>query len=887
MLEALQPLSAEEQRELLKALQEQGSDFSQLNFGGKNFQVSVEPGGTANNAETININNSLKVDAETLKQALGELVAQQINQRITGDGNQGIGQMSGNATAIGAINIHPPSSAKDAEVSPPFYYPSDRGSTTFVGRGEELERLRELLNSSERVAIAAATGMGGIGKTELAWQYARQCERDGSYPAGIWWLGVRGANLSSQILSHSLRMGLGQPPDELLEEAEKVQWCFDRWGQALEGKRLLILDDATDYLTIRALLPQDERYHVLLTTRRQLGQPVKRLDLGVLKRAAAFRLLRQLVDDDERIKAELKTAVALCDWLGRLPLGIELVGRYLARKPDMSFVMLLGRLEKQKLQALALRKVPDEMAYQLPLEAAIELSWQALGDEAQELGCLLSLFALAPIPWRLVEGCDEQMDAEELGELRDEELLGGSLLERSGPGEYQLHQVIREALVAKRKQWDGAETMQHSWAEVLLTEAKQVPLTPTVSVQEQMAAVIPHLEELAQIGQDWLGDEDATWPHCSLGRLYEGQSLWLQAEHWLSQSVEVSEQRFGPEHLSTASSLNNLATLYELQGRYSDAEPLYERALAIYASQLGPEHLFTASSLNNLAGLYRSQGRYSDAEPLLKRALAITESQLGPEHLSTALSLNNLAELYRSQGLYSEAEPLSQRALMIYDSQLGAEHPSTASSLNNLALLYRSQGRYSDAEPLLKRALAIRESQLGPEHPYTALSLNNLAALNRSQGRYSDAEPLYERALAIYESQLGPEHPDTASSLNNLAFLYRSQGRYSDAEPLYEKALAITESQLGPEHPNNAVNLNNLAGLYDAQGRYSDAEPLYERALAITESQLGPEHPYTQTVQRNWSELVSNAVENCRAQELSDHPMTQKILELLKQQQNP
>ena len=604
LLEALQPLSVEEQRELLKALQEKGSDFSQLNFGeSKNFQVSVEAGGTANNAETININNSLKVDAETLKQALGELVAQQINQRITGDGNQGIGQMSGNATAIGTINIHPPSSAEDAEVSPPYYYPSDLGSSTFVGRGDELEQLRELLDSSERVAIAAATGMGGIGKTELAWQYARQCERDGSYPAGIWWLGVRGANLSSQVLTYSLRMGLGAPPDELPEEVDKVQWCFDRWGEALAGKRLLILDDVADYQRLRALLPQDARYQVLLTTRKQLGKPVKRLDLGVLKPDDAVELLRQLVEADERIEADLETATALCQWLGFLPLGIELVGRYLARKQDLSLAELLGQLETKRLQAKALRQGPEEMAYQDSLAAAFELSWQALSEAAQELGCRLSLFALAPIPWRLVEACYREVEAEDLEDWRDDELLRGSLLERSGAGEYQLHQVIREAFAAKRGQWDRAAAMEQAWAEVLVSEAKEVPQTPTLSVQGQMAAVIPHLEDLAQKGQDGLGGIDAIWPHTSLSRLYEGQSLWQQAEHWLSQAVEVSEQRSGPEHPDTASSLNNLALLYDSQGRYSEAEPLYERALGIYESQLGPEHPNTQTVLENFIGL--------------------------------------------------------------------------------------------------------------------------------------------------------------------------------------------------------------------------------------------------------------------------------------------
>jgi CHAT domain-containing protein/Tfp pilus assembly protein PilF len=324
-----------------------------------------------------------------------------------------------------------------------------------------------------------------------------------------------------------------------------------------------------------------------------------------------------------------------------------------------------------------------------------------------------------------------------------------------------------------------------------------------------------------------------------------GLGRYSEAMPLAEQVLAIREAQLGPDHPSTATSLNNLAGLYDSMGRYGEAEPLYRRALAIYEAQLGPDHPDTASSLNNLAVLYRSMGRYGEAEPLYRRALAIYEAQLGPDHPLTAGSLNNLAVLYDSMGRYGEAEPLSRRALAITEAQLGPDHPSTATSLNNLAGLYDSMGRYGEAEPLYRRALAITEAQLGPDHPDTAGSLNNLAVLYDSMGRYGEAEPLYRRALAIREAQLGPDHPSTATSLNNLAGLYRSMGRYGEAEPLYRRALAITEAQLGPDHPSTAGSLNNLAGLYYLMGRYGEAEPLYRRALAIREAQLGPDHPST------------------------------------------
>ena len=145
------------------------------------------------------------------------------------------------------------------------------------------------------------------------------------------------------------------------------------------------------------------------------------------------------------------------------------------------------------------------------------------------------------------------------------------------------------------------------------------------------------------------------------------------------------------------------------QGRYAEAERFARKALELGEQEFGPEHPTTATLLNNLASLYRAQGRYADAEPLLKRALAIKEKALGPEHPTAAIFLNNLALLYQAQGRYADVEPLLKRALAIWEKALGPDHPDVGESLNNLALLYDAQGRHADAEPLYKRALAIVE----------------------------------------------------------------------------------------------------------------------------------------------------------------------------------
>ncbi|WP_335144722.1 tetratricopeptide repeat protein [Nostoc sp.] len=712
----------------------------------------------------------------------------------------------------------------------------------FVGREEELQNLHQLLQDNKQVAIAAIAGMGGVGKTELALQYA--IKRREIYNGGLCWLLAKTGDVGIQVVQFA-RTQLDLKPPEDFDILAQVQYCWRRWR---EGDVLLVLDDVSDYDEVKPYLQSlPSRFKVLMTTRQKLGR-IAQLSLDVLQPEAALELLKSLLKETPgRIEKELALANQLCEWLGYLPLGVELVGRYLARKQDLSLAEMLGRLENKRLDERSLSKSKSEadMTAQQGVLAAFELSWQELEDDDKQLGCLLSLFAAAPIPWKLVEQCLPDEDAEDLEEIRDDRLLNLYLLQRKGEGIYQLHPLLREFFQYKCTGLDKGEELKRSLCRVMVAVAKDIPEDPTLKQINAVSPAISHIAEIAKNLIQYVSDDDLISPFMGNAKFYKGQGLYSQAAPWYQKCLEATKERLGEEHPSVAESLNDLAALYHFQGRYSEAEPLLIQALALWRKQIGDEHPSVAQSLNNLAHLYNSQGRYSEAEPLYIQALALRRKLLPEEHPDVAQSLNNLAYLYSSQGRYSEAEPLYIQALALWRKLLPEEHPDVASSLNNLAYLYNSQGRYSEAEPLLIQASALYRKLLGEEHPSVATSLNNLAYLYNSQGRYSEAEPLYIQASALYRKLLGEEHPSVATSLNNLALLYGSQGRYSEAEPLYIQALALRRKLLGEEHPDVAQSLNDLAKLYYLQGRYTEAEPFYLQALEILEQRLGINHPYT------------------------------------------
>ncbi|MBE9073173.1 tetratricopeptide repeat protein [Microcystis sp. LEGE 08355] len=725
--------------------------------------------------------------------------------------------------------------------------------------------------------------MGGIGKTELARQFGWQEWREKAYPGGICWLNVAesdGGFIGTSILDFArVHLKLTLPDEGELDV--KIRYCWQNW---LAGNVLIIFDDVRDYQQIRDYLPpqEDKRFQVLITTRKEyLSATIATFRVEVLKEKDALDLLRSYLKDN-RIDTQIEAAKLLCQDLGYLPLGLELVARLLVRRKDWKISKIREKLAEKGLDEPILDKNPKfhgEMTAERGLKAAFNLSWEELHSEpeAQILALYLSLFALAPFPKGMILDLFPDEDGDTVEEWLTDSLVHLSLVQDKGDGWYEIHPLLRRYFRDKLEASPHAEPAKRRYCGIMAKKSAEMPQDTTIEIVEEFKPFLLHLQ--ASVGEypQYIADEDLLWSYTGLARYYKGQGLYAIAEPYYQDCLTATRTRLGDNHPHVATSLNNLALLYESQGRYTEAEPLYLEALDLTKQLLGDNHPLVAASLNNLAALYYYQGRYTEAEPLYLEALDLYKRLLGDNHPHVAASLNNLAGLYRSQGRYTEAEPLYLEALDLKKRLLGDNHPSVALSLNNLALLYQSQGRYTEAEPLYLEALDLLKRLLGDNHPDVATSLSSLAALYCSQGRYTEAEPLYLEALDLCKRLLGDNHPDVALSLNNLAELYRSQGRYTEAEPLHLEALDLFKLLLGDNHPHVANSLNNLAALYDSQGRYEEAEPLYLEAINIATQGLGENHPHTQTFYRNYLRMLSQLPEAELRQRFPD-----EVVEMLK-----
>ena len=771
----------------------------------------------------------------------------------------------------------------------------NRGSHNFVGREDELVEIHTLLQENNSLAISAVSGMGGVGKTELAIQYAQRY--DNYYPGGICWLNARGTSLAAEILQFiQLQMGLEVPQTDFQENAltleQQVSWCWQNW-KPQSGLVLVVFDDVISLEGFPELLPALKRFRVLMTTRlRDMETNFEEMHLDVLSEEEALELLTKLLgkNGERKVYKELETAQELCKWLGYLPLGIELVGRYIKKKPPhFTLKKMLQQLQQQRLDTEAINNSQQQTlsTAQRGVLDAFEISWVELSPQTREVAALLSLFAGDIFDWGWVESMSKSLNWDESDvEIAIEQLFQRHLVQCLEEKDeecgyyYQIHPLIREFLKTKLQASAQIKELKQAFASTLIEIGQTIPENATLEFLNSVKNAIPHLEEVIENHLDAVSDENLYSAFLGLGKFYEGKGLYNLAEPWFEQSVSIVRSRLGENHRDYAQSLNDLASIYHHQGKYDKAEPLYIQALELRKQLFGVNHPDVAESLKNLAILYKNQGKYEQAEPLYIQALELTKQLVGENHPHTATNLSNLAVLYSEQGKYEQAESLCIQALELTKQLLGENHLDTATSLNNLAILYCEQGKYEQAEPLYIQALELTKQLQGVNHPHTAKSLNNLACIYSEQGKYEQAEPLNIQALELRKQLLGVNHPDTANSLNNLALLYSEQGKYEQSEPLHIQALELTKQLQGVNHPHTAGSLNNLAVLYLNQGRYDKAEPLFIEVVELFKQLLGENHPDTATSLNNLAKLYLNQGKYEQAE-----PLFIQALELRKQLQ--
>ena len=694
-------------------------------------------------------------------------------------------------------------------------YPVNR---FFVDREEILEKVRDTLRQQQ---IAALTGLGGIGKTQTALEFAYKYRH--YYKAVLWARADCRDALISDFVLIATTLDL---PSKDVEDQNTIVRAAKQWLENNDGW-LLILDNISKPELVKEFLPPNPKGHGLLTSRvpilRMLGIP-KQLEMKELRPNDASDFLLKRTDRDATDQTDKRAAMEIAKELGYLPLALEQAGAYIEAK-GARFQDYLISYRKRNLELLKTSK-PVAGGYPESVATTWAMNFQEVEQTSPAASDLLRISAfLDPqsIPFDLITKGAPDLGptlSAALADSQEDPLLVNEVLEplnhysliclSPDTKTYNIHPLVQSVL---KRQMD----------------------TNTCRLYSER--VVRALHRAFPDPRDF-----SNWPTCA----------WL-LPHALVATEHIESWNF--DSLDAASLLNAVGHYLYRRARYQTVEKLLKRAQAIREQQLGPDHPDVARVLYDLAWLYHREGRYDETETSCMRVLAICEQKLPPGHPDLARILENLGWLRYRLGRYNEAEDLFHQSLNIRKTAFGADHPEVADSLIGLTATYREQRDYFNAKEICSQALEIRKKALPEGHPDIAGALNHLARLYSAMQQYAEAEPYFKRVWEIWEASLGAEHTSLAQNFHNLGVLYMAQDRLAEAEQFLMRALTIRKNAYGLDHPDVAESLDRLAALYTAQGKHADAELVRLRALLAKGTPMGPTDPNTEETSQEYAGL--------------------------------
>ena len=608
---------------------------------------------------------------------------------------------------------------------------SGMAAKNFVGREKEL---RELAQRFEKDQIVVLSGLGGMGKTELAVRFGREYEESGR--GWAYFLHFSGS-FSATVRSNVTGIIPGYSPEGKPEEliVADALAALNRCGKG----DLLILDNA-DEGSITALRRELSKLpmRVLVTSRKAVPGAVRVEPLSNDALYAVFEL-----NDVNISKEEMD---ALIGAVNAHTLTVDVMARTMGRgRRSATPEKMLAALKERDLSR-GFTKVeidyagsPDQARINEHLKAVFRVA--ELAEEAQKL---LRCATLLP-----EGGMDDELFlapfAEEDGDWLDDLIEGGWLYMKDGL--LCIHPVIRIVCVEELKPTDGNCLVFLSGIKIQY-DRKQYEH----SKFSQMA-------ELFEKASSILEDEIGFWANAA-------GYFWGQvAEHQRALTCNLryveKMETYRSDSNYRAIGYNNVGSTYGTLGDHKQALEYQLKALAIWERVLPPENPDLATSYNNVGMTYGALGDHGKALEYNLKALGIRERVLPPEHPDLAQSYNNVGITYGAQGDHEKALEYKLKALAIRERVLPPDHPDLATSYNNVGGSYLAMGDHEKALEYVMKAHRIRERVLPGNHPDLAMSFNNIAMTYYDLGRVGEAATHMRRAAEIINrSPLSETHPN-------------------------------------------------------------------------------------------------------------------------------
>ena len=673
-------------------------------------------------------------------------------------------------------------------------------------------------------------GMRGVGKSQLAAAYARECERAG-WSLVAWMDASSREALVAGLAGLAVEMGIDDGKGDPDVAACR---CVNRLNSG-EGDRLIVFDNVDDFDDLAGLVPRSDGLRVLVTTTvASPGDSAGRLiAVGAFTRPQSVDFIRERTGLDDAGAARLAEAlgdlpVALAQAAATVKLnGYATLDEYLADLREYPLDEVVDRLPSDNYPDLvhaALRK-----AYESALDILAEKD-RSSGEEdphraATAFVQLAALALLAPSgvprPWLHRVGKNMPIARQALGALISHSIctlsddkryvrihgLQGRVLREDYKEEPDVFAVLKDAVVNLLKgiDMDKSDTDYVQRADAL-DMADQI--RAIAEQQEGHVHYSPH-EVCIDLSSVTVVVGETISCLTNMGR--------PQIALTLTEAVDILVAILGRDDPSALATYNNLALAYMEAGDVSKAIDIFEALIPDLVGVLGRDHPDTLHTRGNLADAYREAESISEAIDMHETLLADRTRILGRDHPDTLNTRNNLAGAHLDAGDLQQAIDMYEALQTDQTRVLGSDHLRTLTAQNNLALAYQKAGNLRKAIDMFEALIPDLVGVLRPDHPLTLAARNNLAAAYWEAGNTSKTINEYNALIPDLAYALGSDHPRTLAAQNNLAYVYYAADNLQIAVEMYENLIPDLINVFSANHPLTLAARSNLAAARKTQ----------------------------------------------------------------------
>ncbi|GHF63173.1 hypothetical protein GCM10018790_46260 [Kitasatospora xanthocidica] len=683
----------------------------------------------------------------------------------------------------------------------PAHFKTPPRHPSFTGRGAVLEHLHRRLGAGPAAVLPSSQtlyGLGGIGKTQIALEYAHRFKAQYDL---VWWIDAEQPELIGPAFADMAReLGL-QVGDSVAEAAAAALAALRRGTPA--ARWLLVFDNAEKPADILPFLPGGTG-HVLVTSRNpEWSRVAEALAVDVFTRQESTEHLCRRVPGLTGPEAD-----AVADELGDLPLAVEVAAAWL-ETTAMPVDTYLAHLRGATVQVLSMGRPAD---YPASLAAAWNVSTARLRAQAPAAARLLQLcafFAAEPIAMRLLYS--EPMisalarhDRRPAGPLVLAEAIraiGRYSLARVDTGRrtVQLHRLV-QAVVRSELTEEERRAAAH---EVHLVLAEARPVRGGIDDPANWPAF------------------DDIWPHLGACTTYD-------CEEPRPRELLVDRVRY----------------LWK-RGELQRADSLCDSLVPLWTAKLGADDPQTLLLRFQRANVLRSQGRYRDAHALDESVLERQRAVLGERHPHTLTTAGSLGADHRVLGRFQVALALDLDTYARSRTLFGADNPRTLAMGHNLAIDHRLVGDSRAARDLDRETLERRIEVIGPRHPYTLTTKFCLARDLRDLGEFPSSIRLLAEVAADLDTVLDPDLPEILRNATSMAVSLRRAGRLDEAREINVATYRRFVERYGEDAPDALICAINLAADHSAAGDHDRARELTARIHAVHRRLFGADHPFT------------------------------------------